>query len=118
MIVTAMPPRGKEIDLDAFADLTTSPCVNLWWEPDGQLTVEFAIDLPASEQAAVRRRIQSRNANEEELRRLAEVALVNNRTYLAIPTPTQAQAAAQIAVLTRQSNGVIRQLLGFLDGTD
>ena len=118
MIVTAMPPRGKEIDRDAFVNLTTSPVVNLWWEPDGQLSVEFAVDLPASEAAAVRRRIQSRNANEEELRRLAEVALTNNRTYLAIPTPTQAQAGAQVAALTRQNNGIIRQLLGLLDGTD
>lgn len=41
----------------------------------------------------------------------AHTALANNQTYLAIPSPTQAQAVAQVAALTRQVDGVIRFLL-------
>lgn len=45
-------------------------------------------------------------------------ALSNNETYLAIPTPTQAQAIAQVAALTRQINAIIRLYAGILDSTD
>ena len=115
MIITAIPVR--DIDAGMFADLTPVPVVGMSWQADG-LSVEFGSDLDAATQAAVVRRMRSRNANEEELRRLAEVALANNRAYLAIPTPTQAEAGAQIKAVARQINGIIRQLLGILDGTD
>ena len=116
MIVTGSPKR--EVDFDSFADLTPTAVASIGWGPDGVLQVEFASDLTVLEVAAVQRRIASRNANEEELRRLAEVALVNNRDFLAIASPTQVQTLAQVKALTRQNNGVIRMLLGFLDGTD
>lgn len=48
----------------------------------------------------------------------ARTALATNRTFLGLSSPTNAQNAAQIKALTRQMNGVIRLLLGQLDGTD
>lgn len=45
-------------------------------------------------------------------------ALNNNVAYLAIGSPTTAQAVAQVAALTRQMDAVIRVLLGLLDATD
>ena len=48
----------------------------------------------------------------------APAALANNITYLAIPTPSQAQAVAQVAALTRQVNAVIRILLAIMDVVD
>lgn len=47
----------------------------------------------------------------------AQAALSNNATYLAVGTPTQAQAVAQVAALTRQVDGIIRLLLGAFDTT-
>ena len=116
MIVAGIAKRA--VDFDTFTDITPTPVLGIDWGPDGVLEVEFASDLTPLEVAAVQRRIASRNANEEELRRLAEVALVNNRDFLAIASPTQVQTLAQVKALSRQNNGVIRMLLGFLDGTD
>lgn len=46
----------------------------------------------------------------------AQNALANNDAYLGLPHPvTNAQALAQIDAITKQSNGVIRMLLGQLD---
>jgi hypothetical protein len=52
------------------------------------------------------------------LREQALTAHAANRTFVALNSPTNAQNAAQIKALTRQINGVIRLLLGQLDGTD
>jgi hypothetical protein len=52
------------------------------------------------------------------LREQALAAHAANRTFVALNSPTNAQNAAQIKALTRQMNGVIRLLLGQLDGTD
>ena len=57
-------------------------------------------------------------ANSATIRTQAETALANNRTYLQIASPTNAQVVAQVRALTQQNNGVIRLVLGKLDGTN
>jgi hypothetical protein len=119
MIVTARPVRG--VDFNMFTDLTPVAVVadGIQWLGDGVLSVEFASDLTPAEVSAVQQRMESRNANEETLRNQAIVAMQGNRDFLNIPgTPTNAQVLAQVKALSRQSNGVIRMLLGQLDGTD
>lgn len=115
MIVTAKPARP--ITTDMFADITTAPVLTMTWGA-GVLAVDFDGDLTAAEIDAVVRRIVCRNLNEETLQNQALQALQNNRDFLAITTPTNAQVLAQVKALSRQNNGIIRQLLGFLDGTD
>lgn len=61
---------------------------------------------------------QTQQANRTTIEDQARTALTNNRTYLALASPTNAQNLAQIRALTRQNNGLIRLLLGQLDGTD
>jgi len=116
MIVTGSPKR--EVDSDSFADLTPTTVLGIDWGPDGVLEVEFMSDLTALEVAAVQRRMASRNVNEETLQEQALQALQNNRDFLAIGTPTNAQVLAQVKALSRQMNGAIRMLLGQLDGTN
>jgi hypothetical protein len=48
----------------------------------------------------------------------ASGALAGNRDFLALASPTQADALAQIKDLTRQNTALIRLILGLLDGTD
>lgn len=46
--------------------------------------------------------------NRDQLSQRAQTAITNNDAYLAIPSPTQAQAVTQVAALTRQMNGLLR----------
>jgi hypothetical protein len=57
-------------------------------------------------------------ANDATIRQQANNALDNNRTYLALGAPTNAQVVAQVRGLTQQLNGVVRLVLGKLDGTN
>jgi hypothetical protein len=57
-------------------------------------------------------------ANNATIRSQATTALDNNRTYLAVGAPTNIQVVAQLRAVTQQMNGVIRLVLGKLDGTN
>jgi len=52
------------------------------------------------------------------LRDRAQAALERNAEFLALPSPTGAQSIAQVRALTRQTNGLIRLLLGLLNSTE
>lgn len=56
-------------------------------------------------------------ANAQAIAQKAEAALAANATFLALASPTQAQAVAQVQALTRQVNGLIRFLAGEFDTT-
>ena len=53
--------------------------------------------------------------NEGVLRAKAANALSTNATFLALASPTNAQTLAQVKLLTRETNALIRLLLGQLD---
>ncbi len=56
--------------------------------------------------------------NEQALLEQAAAGLVANKTFLALPAPTNAQTLAQVKALTRQMNGLIRLAVHDLSGTD
>ena len=117
MIVTAK--LASSIDYGDFIEITASPVVRIEFVGmAGEVEVEFAGDLTPAEVVQAEQRIQSRNGNELTLRMQARTALQNNRDFLAIASPTNAQTLAQVRALSRQNNGAIRMLLGQLDGTN
>lgn len=57
-------------------------------------------------------------ANRTDLITKLQANLADNKTYLALPTPTAAQKETQIAKLTRENNRLIRLVIGLLDMTE
>jgi hypothetical protein len=55
--------------------------------------------------------------NQQALNQKAQTALSHNATFLGIASPTSAQAITQVQALTRQTNALIRLVLGLLDST-
>jgi hypothetical protein len=56
-------------------------------------------------------------ANAQTMQNRATTALTANATYAAIGSPTNAQVAAQVALLTKECNGLIKLALGLLSDT-
>lgn len=63
--------RGRSVAPDDFADLTDVPATVSWGE-GGEIVVTFAEPVPDDVAAAVRRRVISRDAREEQVRAEAE----------------------------------------------
>jgi hypothetical protein len=100
---TARPADTPTQTTDRFVELVAGQPTVVWhvrnWTPD-ELTA------------------RARDANRDILTALtkAQTALTTNSTFLALGTPTNAQAVTQTRALTRQINGVLRYLLGQLHG--
>lgn len=60
----------------------------------------------------------SEQANAAMLRDQATQAFIDNRAFLAIASPSNAQTLAQVKALTRQMNGVLRLVYSQFDGTN
>jgi hypothetical protein len=72
------------------------------------VTLTKAVPKPLTAEETNRRTLLDKGAQ----------ALASNATYLAIPSPTQAQAGAQVQSLTKQVNALIRLASSLLDTTD
>lgn len=143
MIIPVVRPARPYVDL---ADLTDKKVVDRGWrqaDGDESYAVQYAVNLTAEEEAAIRRRLATSSPVEEELYRLGALALVTDRTFrdttarqliaganaiIATPTPTQANMralaqevkalATQVQALSAQNVGLIRLSQRLLDAAD
>jgi Ni/Co efflux regulator RcnB len=70
---------------------------------------------PATPQEVAAYEAWEHGQNYEELRRQGQKALDKNKAYAELDPPTAAQQTKQIEELTKQMNGLIRQVLGLFD---
>jgi hypothetical protein len=109
---------GRDVHKGMFADLTTKELTKWGWNDDGDFWVQFAVNLSAEEEAAIRLRCATSSLAEETLRRRAEVAMTAMQDYIALPTPTQAQTNQAVKMLCRVVLALTRLVLKRLDSTD
>lgn len=67
---------------------------------------------------AAQAQADAQNDNAVTMESQAASALTNNRTYLALSSPTNAQVAAQVRALTQQNTQLIRLVTNQLDATN
>lgn len=76
------------------------------WD-NGELVEDYTVPKPIDQ------------FHEETLRERAEAALATNKAFIDLPSPTNAQAVAEVKALARQVNALIRLTLRLLgDVTD
>lgn len=109
MIVAIQHPPARPIDTTTFADITSKVCTSVAFAAD-DLEITFATDLTATEKIQVRVRCATADATAETVLLAAVAAYTANQAYLAIGTPTTAQAVAQVAAVTRQMQFVFRAI--------
>lgn len=104
-VIRARLPEGHSIDVDSFADITTS-AATVAWDDEGRLEVTFADDLTGEERHAVRIRILADTPAEEAL--MAElVALIGQNPDTAAARLTRLELAfiTLIRILLKDDDG-------------
>lgn len=85
--------------------------------PDGS-TIETVIFSDGSQSVQFTPGPGTPLANQQTLQSQAQTALVNNRAFLAIGSPSNAQVSTQVKALTNQVQALIRMALNQFDGTN
>lgn len=146
MIITVQLKREyNEADVESL--IPGKQIINSGWDDDGNFWIETDQDLTASELTAVRRRLETVNATEEQLYTQGEAALNTDRNYRDSISPqvqtganniindatiTQTEAIqyvrdlatavrtlnSQVTALTNQNIGLIRLVQRLLDATN
>jgi hypothetical protein len=120
MFVTVTRPARPYASL---ADITDKAILDRGWgdaegDDPAPFFVQFAVNLTADEEAAVRRRLTTANSVEETLHGRALAAYQDLQAFENLATPTNAQILAAVRLLCKVARGLIRLQLRRLDATD
>jgi hypothetical protein len=104
-----VPRVSRHIDLASFADLTPVPLLTV--RPLGKgAALTFADDLDVATRRAIVERCGS-SPDTDDLRGRAQQALAECQAFLNLEAPTNADALAQLRVLTRVVMSLTRLVL-------
>lgn len=118
MIVAVARPARPYADL---GDLTAKEILERGWrdvDGDEAYVVQFAVNLSAAEEAAIRRRLTTGSGIEETLHERATTAYADLQAFEALTTPTNAQTVAVVRLLCKVARALIRLQLRQLDTAD
>lgn len=104
-----VPRVTRTVDAGTFADLTVSPLVGMQLLGKGA-ALTFADDLDVATRRAIVERCQS-SPDTDDLRGRAQQALTECQAFLDMEAPTNADALAQLRVLTRVVMALTRLVL-------
>jgi hypothetical protein len=85
------------------------------WNTAGVVTATRAFTPAEASQMAAADAVLTADTNRVTIEQRAQTALAANETFLAIASPSNAQNAAQIKLLTRECQGLIRLAIKALD---
>lgn len=105
--INATLDRPRSVESIDISDITTEPYQVLrdeWGDPH----LVFEVTLTQQQIDAIINRLNSSNTNEEQLRDQAESAITQINDYLALTSPTNAQVAAQVRLLSQAVRGLIK----------
>lgn len=106
--MTVMPPEAWEGAREWWHDQSST----YFWKDPKDDTVKSRPYTPSETADALAR------VNESTIAGRVQQAIQDNKDFLAIPAPTNAQVVAQVKALTRQANGVLRAVFKRLDASD
>jgi hypothetical protein len=99
---------------DGFAD----PPTYTEYGPDGTVVLSRPFNQAEMDRLAAELAARAQDDNRSTIRTKAMQALQANQNYLALTSPTNAQVAAQVKLLTREVSGLIRLVLDQVDTTE
>lgn len=109
--IAASPAKNKSQEYDSIAQTFTT------WDQSGNQTSQRPLTAQEIAAFTAADTANQNSANADTIRSRAQNALTANATYLAIVSPTNAQVAAQVNLLTKECSGIIRLLLNLTDTT-
>lgn len=118
MIIVVVRPVRPYADLSG---VVTKEILRRGWVEDGdgeRYEVQFAVNLTATEEATVRRRLTTANDVEETLQERASIAYADLLAFENQASPTNAQTLAVVRLLCRVVRGLIRLQLRDLTSAD
>lgn len=126
-ITVCTPPVGadqRDVRVTVANNVPQTPDA-LLFQTDGTLQVVYLTFVPTSQQiSSVQAAVAATTPDPNQpwnvaatLNSKAQAGLTTNATFLALPSPSQAQTLAQVQTLTKECNTIIRLLLGQLDST-
>lgn len=87
------------------------------WNGDGTVNVTRALTAAEVATCANIDAANSAAANQSTLQSRAQAALTANAVFLGLVSPTNAQVLAQVQLLTKENNALIKLALGLLSDT-
>jgi hypothetical protein len=117
MLIKLSQTPVRDVTAISFSDITPVEIVGYPVDEHGDMSIEFASDLTPVQARRVVMRAAATDI-EQQIQDRALAAYQANQAFLALASPTNAQVLAQVKVLSKECNGLLRLVFGMNDSAD